>query len=787
MATYFKTPFTIGSEYYYIEAKVPKASSSSSNIICCVDISGSMSGNPIRNVCKVLRDIYQRTQIEYPLFTYNTNADTTRTIKSVEKVDLVANGSTSFSSIFTAIQNHLVKNQKTTTFIFMTDGEDTDSAEKLKKSIQMLKLTLNGLPKTITVSFHVIGFGSVNNNFLEQIRKFGNKEGLFRYSTESAELQNNFNDMFNYAMSAREFTIILNSKSYKANGNEETIGFLMNDNTINDEITNEIILKSPDGESKIVLEKLANIRPIHIVRALNLISPDDATTVSQIRTYANTILPIGSADFMEKLEVEQIKKEIDDRMMEYTKLFTQIKMGQVTETLQLKLSALIHEVTFANVKRRKILDLRVNKNVDYFRKTDINGILDGYKKSIDQEGWNDIKKQKADWVCTYSQDDIYEMMKKTSDNVMCLGILIERTEEAITTPTKGLKLLNVSNTLIAYDSFIAAMSLARTNQPEQQQNDYGEFNRINDTFCIIGQSREKINAVIPLYIHFEHMKRIRILEGIWLGYLYTLHSYGYNKEQEIGLLKLLYDIIMMRTSTSRNKQIINEFEKVCNFIITESVGFKTAYGEKTYENFISSIHGRQIGAYDLSIPLTIGFLKNDLKNIVMPVYYEHIRRCLHGNLPKDKNNIIEILLYGDESEQLKTVATKSDTSIFNDSEHDPDYVEKTFIDYFHDEMSKPIELITETITGKDRKLIKKEANSEYLKSILKDLNLSVPMVIKNMLKYAEIDENYVENNLNYEDLRRELLMILNFDRVVPPNVTKSNILSTIDEKHQGMH
>ena len=61
------------------------------------------------------------------------------------------------------------------------------------------------------------------------------------------------------------------------------------------------------------------------------------------------------------------------------------------------------------------------------------------------------------------------------------------------------------------------------------------------------------------------------------------------------------------------------------------------------------------------------------------------------------------------------------------------------------------------------------------------------MVIKNMLKYAEIDENYVENNLNYEDLRRELLMILNFDRVVPPNVTKSNILSTIDEKHQGMH
>jgi hypothetical protein len=102
-------------------------------------------------------------------------------------------------------------------------------------------------------------------------------------------------------------------------------------------------------------------------------------------------------------------------------------------------------------------------------------------------------------------------------------------------------------------------------------------------------------------------------------------------------------------------------------------------------------------------------------------------------------------------------------------------------------MVKPIELIPETITGEDRKTIKKEANSEYLKSVIKDLNLSVPMIIKNMLKYAEIDENYVENNLDYEDLRRELLMILNFDRVVPPNVTKTNVLSIIDEKHQGMY
>ncbi|RMZ93277.1 Integrator complex subunit 9, partial [Brachionus plicatilis] len=269
MATFFKTPFNISSESYFIEAKVSKVGSSSSNIICCVDVSGSMSGSPIRNVCQVLRDIYKRTQIDYSLFTYNTSADTTKTIKSIENYDLNAGGGTSFSSIFTAVQNHLVRNQKSTTFIFMTDGDDTDSQERLKKSIQMLKLTLSGLPKTMTVTFHVIGFGNVNNYFLEQVRTFGNKDGLFRYSTESAELQNNFNDMFEYAMSAREFTLVLNGKSYTSNSNEETVAFLIDDNQIDESITNEIILKSPEGETKMVLDKLENPRPIHIVRALN--------------------------------------------------------------------------------------------------------------------------------------------------------------------------------------------------------------------------------------------------------------------------------------------------------------------------------------------------------------------------------------------------------------------------------------------------------------------------------------------------------------------------------------
>ena len=247
---------------------------------------------------------------------------------------------------------------------------------------------------------------------------------------------------------------------------------------------------------------------------------------------------------------------------------------------------------------------------------------------------------------------------------------------------------------------------------------------------------------------------------------------------------------MLRTSTTRNQRIITELEKVCHFIITESVGFKSAYGDKTWENFIQSIHGRQSGTYDLSIPLIIGHLNNDLKSILMPVYYEHVRQCLRKRVPAEKTAWIKRLVYGDESQQVKTVASKKETAGLDPRENDPDYVEKSFINYFHDETNKPIELIAETTTGEDRMLILNEPEVDFIRSILASIDndggtLAVPMVIKNLLKYAPIDENYIEDRLDYDELRKELLMILSYDQLVPSNVNKSHILNIVDTRLQG--
>jgi predicted metal-dependent peptidase len=173
MAAYLKLPLSNQQNYVEIKLSHPEgtyntaaaaAAGGDLDIICCVDVSGSMSGSPINNVCEVLRDIYQRTQKDYRLFTYNTQTDVKRTLKTLSErnENLQASGGTSFACIFTAIKDYLLQNasaKKPITFIFMTDGQDNEpNGPALQKSIQMLKLMLSGMTNVshYATSFKII-------------------------------------------------------------------------------------------------------------------------------------------------------------------------------------------------------------------------------------------------------------------------------------------------------------------------------------------------------------------------------------------------------------------------------------------------------------------------------------------------------------------------------------------------------------------------------------------------------------------------------------------------------
>lgn len=325
--------FKVSDDKWYLEVvaddSVEDDGKEKPKIICCVDVSGSMSGAPIENVYNVISEIYECTGIPYPVFCYHGTVVKTD-MKKVSQNGLYAGGWTDFSVVFDAMRDELVKNMVNTTFIFMTDGNHTQGQEKLTKSIEAFKLVMSMAPKHVKVTIHVIGFGSVSNSFLENIRKLGNKEGLFRYSTESIDLGNDFNEMFDYA-SARECTVKVNDKTFETMSNSKQVGFLLSEDLSKFD-TVMVKLGNTDAWKEIPVQELPseNVSPLYRIKAINKIVPTNEQEVKGILVQLNNVPSYGhNMTISEKMEVEQMKRDLSARMMEYIGLFTQIKMGQV--------------------------------------------------------------------------------------------------------------------------------------------------------------------------------------------------------------------------------------------------------------------------------------------------------------------------------------------------------------------------------------------------------------------------------------------------------------------------
>ena len=761
------------------------------SIVFCVDKSGSMAGGPMNNVNTVLKQIYQVSNTDCPIFCYDY-ALSKRQLSSVTDTNMInASGGTSFKVVFDEMVEYLTNNVKPTTFIFMTDGQDTSwKPDELEESIKKLKMTCTAMAKTAPVTIHVIGFGSgVQSDFLERVRTLGNVDGLFKYSTVSSELQSDFMDMFDMASNQKEYKIKFGGTNFKKCSTGNTITMLIDYDDIEledsdtdgeDTTTQRVVLTDSKGNKTKIDVPMKTPTNMDRLKVLNLIEPETEDEVKYVMRSLYTIG--GSGNFNEKLAIEKMKKDINDRMKEYLDLFTKIKMGQVKDEVKLRLNALKHKATFTNMDAQRRLDMRVNKNTEYFQKTDLDGILKGYvENDMTQEKWDRIKAMSEDWKCSYSHENLHYMMRKSHDNIMCIGALVERTEDAIDNPAKGLKLVKLSNTLITYDSFIEYLTKNTQEALANGSQEYGDFNNVNNAYCIVGATREKINTVIPLYLDEEHMKRIRILEGIWLGHMYTLNSFGYDKNQEIGLLKILWQMMEQYDGTEFQGTIISEFSKVCKFIVTESEGFVTAYGKNTFEKFVDSPDCRQLAVTDdLEIILTIGILTGEqaLYKSLVAVYEEYIRRKYHDikktMTPQQLLNLRDVLMYGTKH---TTIAVHQ--SRIMEKDDDPDYVEQSYIDFFRDEMKTPLQLIEEKSTLTDRKQI-----ASFEPEMFKDVDLAVPSFLEKFLQYVGLGKDWLDKKTDKETLRRNILMGLFVDKVAP-HIKFDNVLSHIDDMCQG--
>ena len=165
--------------------------------VMVADRSGSMSGRPWTQVEHAIVHIVSMARlskmVDLGIVVYGSDAKMVQHPYDITSTNLlplqIAGGGTNFDAAFH--ETFMLLKQKTETenivfnsitVAFLTDGQSTCSAEaniQLLENIRLKVKTWKGPPITL----HSIGFSNAcDRNFLEEIRKSGHQEGLFRFT-----------------------------------------------------------------------------------------------------------------------------------------------------------------------------------------------------------------------------------------------------------------------------------------------------------------------------------------------------------------------------------------------------------------------------------------------------------------------------------------------------------------------------------------------------------------------------------------------------------------------------
>jgi hypothetical protein len=802
----------------------PKVTTSN-ELTFVVDISGSMegtfdnqgrqNGNPIGEVNTVLSQIQAKNQgkLNHTVITYNTLANTMPLTTYLVRRPYPTN-MTYFSVAFDAMKRQIMSSNKNVSFVFMTDGEDTsNSPAALQRSMTELKLVCNAYAsKNIQVTVHVVGFGNVKADFLSKVVTLGNFEGKFRYATESKELVNTFTDIFEYCENTMNCELIIDGKSYQTTANKQDTTSsveLLLPTDVDLTKVNSLTLKYGSVKMEYNLRPFEKVNPLLKLKSMELREPNSEADVLEVLKELNLLRPKGLKAH-ERIELEQIRREMNEKLMSYLKLFNSIKGKTLDEESKLKLKNLRSETNFSKARRQRTMEMRINSNITHMQNLDSE--LETLRKNITVGEMKEIESLGDQWSCILSLNTIQDIMKNddTVDDFLCLGVLVERDEIAIDSPATGLKLKSISSSVISYNAFIDAMNsaivsrgaeyahggfTAKKKSERHHVNDDLHYEKkeeevsIDDVYCVVGQHREHINAVVPLFIHPSHYRKIKALKKCWLGYLYTLDPRGYDKHQESGLLSILGSFICQYDGTYASKRYLFEFEKICSGIVKDN---KELFTEEKYKMFIETVNGRARQHYpNLITPLVIGHLRGteSLHESVWPVFWEYMKRSVRDSYSNNKQEAHKVaykLLYGDESKK------KSST---NQKGNEPHHVALTkmyeqFFEYFYNpENVSPPKLIFEDKSKIKSNILHLEPTCE-VKSIIDEMMPTVPkflqLFLNNLGKLSD-NENMVKllENPDVELSRRHLILSYYYFNDYPDEtVNEDNIIEKVHYKFQ---
>lgn len=280
------------------------------------------------------------------------------------------------------------------------------------------------------------------------------------------------------------------------------------------------------------------------------------------------------------------------------------------------------------------------------------------------------------FTCCLTLNNCQDMMVDSRDDIMGVGLVVERQEHVVDAPTL-ISVKDVSVTILSrsacddaikmkihigdaarlHGGFIASKHNApttSTNLPvKEKTNQQSEFTR--------GVAAEPINTFLPLYICDAHFERVKVMLEPMLGYLFTLDITGYKDDQLLGLYSILGQMMNAspKNGSEREEMILYEYQRLCQGLLPRT---RQYLGDENdvFKKFMSGPTGRS-KAHIQNLMTLFGYMyASGIENIdesiryaiVEEIYRRHFAYIYHGTSDNIINEHIQSLLYDEDNGQI---------------------------------------------------------------------------------------------------------------------------------------
>ena len=336
---------------------------------------------------------------------------------------------------------------------------------------------------------------------------------------------------------------------------------------------------------------------------------------------------------------------------------------------------------FSKTSRQRRMDQRAVRNQATLQLIDTK--LNELKLDVDTAFTNvDL----TTFTCCLTLNHCQDMMVDSRDDIMGVGLVVERQEHVIDAPTliavkdvsvtilsrsacdDAIKMkINIGDAARLHGGFLPSKNIAPTTStnisPKKSNDQLSEFTR--------GVAAEPINTFLPLYICDAHFERVKVMLEPMLGYLFTLDITGYKSDQLLGLYSILGQMMNAspRNGSEREELILQEFTRLCQGLLPRTREY-LGEGNDLLKKFLSGPTGRSkahiqnmMTLFGYIHALGIETIDDELRyTIVEELYRRHFNYLYHGTSDNVINEHLQVLLYAQEEDDDRAESNVNDSS-----------------------------------------------------------------------------------------------------------------------------